>query len=225
MVQYRCWRTDCTSWTKILFTLFSHVPWLPCTSTRALLESFWWNTVCLYGVSSSHPITLISLFMLPKSPGISCLVTDSCVLRVPSTILWQNSKCERMLAVKSSVHLGKEFGAVGAEEQPEAVDAQVSLPRDLWCRVYFKTRVSSLPADAACWAWGPELLVKPATVWLKAPVRGIHMATTSAAPGAVSKCPLSSAVEFEMGACLSLGPAGNIWRLEQCWLWHLSQPK
>lgn len=85
--------------------------------------------------------------------------------------------------------------------------------------------VSSLPADAACWAWGPELLVKPANVWLKAPVRGIHMATTSAAPGAVSKCPLSSAVEFEMGACLSLGPAGNVWRLEQCWLWHLSQSK
>lgn len=64
-----------------------------------------------------------------------------------------------MLAVKSSVHLGKEFGAVGAEEQPEAVDAQVSLPRDLWCRVYFKTRVSGvfqlmLPAGSgvqSCW--------------------------------------------------------------------------
>lgn len=51
---------------------------------------------------------------------------------------------------------------------------------------------------------GPELLIKPADVWLKAPVKGIHMATTSAAAGAVSEWPLSSAVEFEMGACLSL---------------------
>lgn len=50
-----------------------------------------------------------------------------------------------MLAESSSVHLGKEFGAVGAEK-PEAVGAQVSLPCDLWCRVYFK-----IPVRASSW--------------------------------------------------------------------------
>lgn len=199
-----------SDWTKILFTLFSHVPWLLCTSTGVLLESFWWNTVCLYGVSSSHPITLISLFMLPKSPGISCLVTNSCVLRVPSTIsltefqLWEDAGREQQCPPWEGIWCSGSRGAA-------------------WSRVYFKRCVSGLPADGACWAWGPELLVKPANVWLKAPVRGIDMATASAAAGAVSKCPLSSAVEFEMGACFSLGLAGNVWRLRQCWLWHLSE--
>lgn len=88
-----------TDWTKILFTLFSHVPWLLCTNPGALLGTFWWNAVCLYGVSSSHPVTLMSLSMLRKSPGIS--VTNSCVLRVPSTIsltefqLWKDAGREQ----------------------------------------------------------------------------------------------------------------------------------
>lgn len=192
-----------TDWLNRTITLFSQVPWLLCTSTRALLENFWWNTVCLCGVSSSHPITLISLFMLPKSPGISCLVTNSCVLRVPSTIsltesqLWEDAGREQQCPPWEGIAVGGRGAA--------------------WSRVYFKRHVSGVPADDACWAWGLELLVKPANVWLKAPVRGIHMATTSAAAGAVSKCPLSSAVEFEVGACLTLGLAGNIWRLQQCW--------